>query len=406
MFKDYHKYLSTSFKVYLFVLSFLFILKLVGLDYFGLDSSNQIIVSLENILSKRWYLRDILLFIPLWIHQFVVLSISSKDNSQKMVNLNLILIPLYYFFEVYKLQLFGNLAFFAEILYFAIILIIYNKKITKQLIKRYFIVIIFVIIVQMLSMFVRFNISNYVTEIIPNILLNLDYTIIMLLAYEVYFMKGVDNQCYQVVQFSSLLKKMNLKNLLLKLQKSLHNFKSQDKITKLTIIIYSILSFIWNVFTLIVILFVSKINGTLIECIFIANSFFATKHIFGKTFHLPNMAQCFVVSNLTYYVLNRITTPLGISILFPIMLGVGLSYVTSKLVKKAYKPLYRGMPKDLFDETILKVTDKDSDKYKICYDYFVLKGDARKLSFKYNYSVAGIRKIKDRINQKIEELNK
>ena len=36
MFKDYHKYLSTSLKVYLFVLLITFILKLVGLNYFGI----------------------------------------------------------------------------------------------------------------------------------------------------------------------------------------------------------------------------------------------------------------------------------------------------------------------------------------------------------------------------------
>ena len=406
MFKDYNKYLSTSFKVYLFVLAFLFILKLVGLDYFGLDNDNKIMVSLEIILSKKWYLRDLLLFIPLWIHQFVVLSISSNDNSKKMIKLNLILIPLYYLFEIYKLKLYGNMSFIAEILYFFIILILYNKKITKDMIKRYVNIVIFVIIVQMLSMFVRFNVSAYVTETIPNILLNLDYTIIMLIAYKVHFMKGVDDKCYQVAQYSSLLQKMNLRNLPKRLLTNLHKFYKQNKVTKLTIVFYSILSFIWNVFTLIIILLIAKINGTIIECLFIATTFWITKTTFGKAFHLPNMFQCFIVSNLTYYVLNRITTPLGISILVPIMLGVGLSYVTSKLVKKIYKPLYRGMPKELFEEIILKVEDKDSVKYNICYEYYIEKKIAINLSMKYHYSEAGIRKILKIVNKKIKELNK
>ena len=86
------------------------------------------------------------------------------------------------------------------------------------------------------------------------------------------------------------------------------------------------------------------------------------------------------------------------------MLGVGLSYVTSKFVKKTYKPLYRGMPKDLFEETILQVTEKDSDKYKICYEFYIDKKSDLSLSYKYNYSVSGIRKIKDRINEKIKRL--
>ena len=117
------------------------------------------------------------------------------------------------------------------------------------------------------------------------------------------------------------------------------------------------------------------------------------------------MIQCFIISNLTYYTLNRITTPLGISIFIPILLGVGLSYVTSKLVKKTYKKLYKGMPKELFDETILKIVDKDSVKYKICYGFYINKKSDLSLSFEYNYSIAGIRKIKDRINDKIKELN-
>ena len=118
------------------------------------------------------------------------------------------------------------------------------------------------------------------------------------------------------------------------------------------------------------------------------------------------MFQCFIISNATYYVLNRITTPLGISIIVPIMLGVGLSYITSKFTKKLYKPLYRGMPKELFDESILKVEDKGSIKYNICYEYYIEKKMAINLSMKYHYSEAGIRKILKIINKKIKELNK
>ena len=89
----------------------------------------------------------------------------------------------------------------------------------------------------------------------------------------------------------------------------------------------------------------------------------------------------------------------------PILLGVGLSYVTSKLVKKTYKPLYRGMPEELFEETILKVVDKDSLKYKICYDFYIKKKSIISLSIKYNYTESGIRKIKDRVNDNIKRLN-
>ena len=48
MFKDYNKYLKASLRVYIFVLIIVFIMKLVGLDYFGLETSNPIIVKMNN----------------------------------------------------------------------------------------------------------------------------------------------------------------------------------------------------------------------------------------------------------------------------------------------------------------------------------------------------------------------
>ena len=51
MFKDYDKYLSTSLKVYLFVLIIIFIMKIVGLDYFGLDYQSKLILYVDNKLN-------------------------------------------------------------------------------------------------------------------------------------------------------------------------------------------------------------------------------------------------------------------------------------------------------------------------------------------------------------------
>ena len=50
MFKDYDKYLSTSLKVYLFVLIIIFIMKMVGLEYFGINYDNAIIMKVNNII--------------------------------------------------------------------------------------------------------------------------------------------------------------------------------------------------------------------------------------------------------------------------------------------------------------------------------------------------------------------
>ena len=122
-------------------------------------------------------------------------------------------------------------------------------------------------------------------------------------------MKGEFKLCGQEVSLSSL-KKINLKKSLTKLQKNWLNFKKQDKVSKLTFIIYFVLSLIWNTLSVLLILLVARLNDTFIECIFILTSFWLSKKSFGKAFHLKSMGQCFIVSNLTYYTLNRITTPI------------------------------------------------------------------------------------------------
>ena len=296
-----------------------------------------------------------------------------------------------------------NFYFVICFLLFIVVPILVNKKIQ---IKRPIKYILLMLLYQFISLFIRsVGIGSNYGNFIVDSLLNIDQILLLAITYNIIFMKGGLNICGEAQEvFSSLLKQANLKKSLTKLQENLHNFKKLDKVSKLTFVIYFILSLFWNTLSVIIVLLVARLNDTFIECIFILTSFWLSKRVFGKAFHLKSMSQCFIVSNLTYYFLNRITTPLGISILIPIMLGVGLSYFTSKLVKKTYKPLYKGMPKEVFEETILKVVDKDSDKYRICYDYFINKKNALYLAGKYNYTEAGIRKIKDRVNNKIKEL--
>ena len=52
MFKDYDKYLSASLKVYLFVLVCVLILKLVGLDYFGIEVNNPTMLKISYFIDK------------------------------------------------------------------------------------------------------------------------------------------------------------------------------------------------------------------------------------------------------------------------------------------------------------------------------------------------------------------
>ncbi len=405
MFKDFNKYLSTSLKVYLFVLVIIFILKLMGLDCFGIDINNITYLRFNNFVVK-YGLENVYYTLTLLFYTYIFVSLTNNRNDKK-AKIGSIAITMVSIGLKYVDTLIANTLIIAIVDFFYLFIACYflnDKYSLKEYTKRFIKVYVLNTIFQLISLHLRnINYHNINLSFIIRAILDLDYILMMVIYYKIYFSKGGAKQC-GVEVISSLLMKLNLKNLLKRLQTNLHSFKQLDKKTRLTYIIYFIFSLIWNIFSVIVVLFVAKLNNTLIECIFIFTSFLLSKHAFGEPFHLSSMAQCFVVSNLTYYMLNRITTPLGISILVPIMLGVGLSYITSKLVKKLYKPLYRGMPEDLFNETILKIVDKDSDKYKICYDFFINKKSAISLSMKYNYSEAGIRMITKRVNNKIKEL--
>ena len=401
MFKDYDKYLSTSLKVYLFVLVIIFILKLVGLDYFGLDVNNNLFNVLNDFCLKH-KVDYLYYFISLYLQLYFFLGIVCKKDKlflYSLIGTILNCVVQIILMNYYKMD-------FIYYIFSTTITIVFPIIISKKfMIKRTILCIILITFYQYLSLFIR-NISfnyQYGNFIIDSIL-NLDQLLLLAITYNITLMKGVNVKWVQEVGSFSL-KKLNLKNLLTKLRKNYHNFKKQDRVTKLTYIIYFIFSLIWNTLSVIVILLVARLNDTFIECVFILTSFWLSKKSFGKAFHLSSMSKCFIVSNLSYYILNRITTPLGISIIVPILLGVGLSYVTSKLVKKTYKTLYRGMPEELFEETILKVVDKNSLKYKICYDFYIKNKSIISLAIKYNYTESGIRKIKDRVNEKIKRLN-
>jgi len=399
MFNDFNKFLKTNLKVYFLVLIIIFIMKLIGLDYFGLDTENIFLINIEKILrsTKLIYVID---FITLYLMFYVYISIVCNNKNLKFISFIATVIEMIGQFVLLKIGLVNQLKCILDFIIWFTIPVIINKKIK---IKKPLIMIFLILLYQLISYITRgeIPISNYENKVM-DFLLNIDQYILLIFTYKLYF-EGGANLCHQEVG-SSLQKKINFSKLLKELRKKLRNFKKQDKETKITFIIYFALSLFWNVFTVLFILIMAKLNGTLIECLFIITSFWLSKRTFGKAFHLENMTHCFIISSLTYYILNRITTPLGISIFIPIILGVALSYFTLKLVKKKYKPLYRGMSKELFEETILQIVDKNSVKYNICYDYFILKKSAIYLSGKYNYSEAGIRKIKERINAKIKEL--
>lgn len=408
IFSDFNKFLITNVQVYVFVLVIIFIIKSVGINYFELDTKNPTVLKITSFISKyklvnAWY------FFTLYIYTYCIVAIASNNKNVKLkvfiytaVGAVLKVIETYYCNQTSTALL--------DIGYLYLICFITGfKKESKGLFKRTTVIIVLTILYQVVSAMTRVNNLNmYDYNFIQRIILDLDYLLLMIITTKIYFeyiKERRNGLCTMEVGFSSLKKKKS-KTLLKKLQENYSNFKTYDKRQKAEIIIFIVLSCIWNLFTLVTIFMVALLNDTFIECIFITTSFWLTKRVFGKPFHLESMGACFIVSNCSYYILNRITAPLGISVFIPIILGISLSYLTSKLVKKTYSPLYKGMPEDLFKEIITKLTDEGSITYNVCYDYFVNKENAIIVGRKYHYSEAGIRQIVNRINSKIKKLNK
>jgi hypothetical protein len=212
-------------------------------------------------------------------------------------------------------------------------------------------------------------------------------------------MKGEGEICgYQVAQYSFSHQLTSLTKQLKKFQiKSLSNKEKFEFIA--TWIIY----LLWNIFTLYVILLVAKLNDTVVECIIILSAFWINKRVFGKAFHMKNAINCFILSNISYYCLNRITSKVGISILVPIILGISLSYFTSKLVKENKVKLKRGMTEEQIKELLTKI-NADPIDYKICDLYYTKGYSDLKTAYTLGYSEINIKKRKQKINKALKEL--
>lgn len=381
-------------------------MKICGLDYFGLDTDNKIIVVINNFVSN-YKLELVWYGITLYIYTFVILSITCNDNSKKMKIYTLCIIPFCVGIQWLKQNINLPLMFiFTDLLWLFMVSLCYikfviKKQITKTQISNYWLYMLINFIFQLLSVIVRsVNIYTDGNNFIMSFICNFDYLLLSIISYKLYFMKGGLSLWDGVVGLYSHLLTL-LKSLPIKLQNIYAINKSKSKFDKVSDMIYLPLYILWNIFTLAVVLFVAFLNETFIECILILFSFWLNKKVFGKPFHMKTATSCFVVSNLTYYCLNRITFSSGLSLLISVALGISLDYITSYFVKE--KKLYRGMSLELLDDTILDIVDKGSDDYKICKMFYVDKQSDQYIATKLNYSKSSIEKKKHNIIEKLKK---
>ena len=398
--KDLDKLLSSTLKTYFIILIGIFIVKLCGLDYFGLDTENEIIVMIDNFINN-FHLETIWYGITLYIYTYIILSISCIDNSKKMKLFTLAIIPLCLGIQNIKTIINAPYIFaIMDILWLFMFVIVYIKCVKKEKLKKYnisnyVIYCILNMIFQLMSIFIRdipiVNQSTYEYGSLTNIIINIDYIILSIMAYKIFFSIGGKSLWDMAVGSFSHLHAL-LKTLPTKLQKFYLNNKAKSKFEKISDSIYIPLFLLWNIFTLLVVLFIATLNHTFVECVIIICSFWINKKTFGKPFHMPTAISCFIVSNLTYYSLNRITIPNGISLIVSVSLGISLCYVTSKFIKS--KKLYRGMSLNEYENCVLPIYDKGSVYYEIGRLFYVERYSEQWIANKLSYSVPSIQKKK------------
>lgn len=402
--KDLDKILSSTLKTYFIILLGIFIVKMFGLNYFGLDTNNEIIVMIDDFI-KTFHLEMIWYGITLYIYQYIIFSITCNDNSKKMKIYTLCTLPIAILTQVLKVLINNTFLFsIINLLWLFMFSMIYIKfvrrnKIEKHNVSNYFIYCIINILFQLISVFIRdIDIMQDKHNFIMSFVGNIDYILLSIIAYKWFFLKGGISLWDGVVSlFSHLL--ASLETLPTKLLKFYLNNKAKSKFEKISDCIYIPLFLLWNVFTLVVVLFIATLNHTFVECIIILVSFWINKKTFGKPFHMPTAISCFIVSNLTYYSLNRITIPNGISLIVSVSLGISLCYVTSKFIKS--KKLYRGMSLNEYENCVLPIYDKGSVYYEIGRLFYVERYSEQWIANKLSYSVPSIQKKKYELRDKV-----
>ena len=402
--KDLDKLFSKSIQTYYFLLVMIVIIKLLGGNYFEIVYTNKTINIINDFIMK-WKLENVWYAITLYVNVYIVISITCNDNSKKMKLYTLFLFPLIILIQFSK-NYTGFLAIIIDYLYLYLLSLMYIKikhlKIEKQYTFNYITIMILNTLAQMFSMVTRNqNLLRVTDNFYITFILNIDYFLIIIILYKLYFKKGGTNLCQMVVSYGSQ-KLASLKTSLVKLRKKFLNKKPKSKEEKITFAIYYPLYLLWNLFTMLIIVLIAFLNDAFVEAIFITVAFWVNKRSFGKPFHFKSVAVCFAFSSLTYYILTRITFKTETSFFIPIFLGVALSYVTSHFIKKNTK-LYKGMTRGDLYATIIKVTD-DPIVIKICEQYYCDRLDDRKIARNVSYSIDSVRKKRQQVNKDLRNL--
>ncbi len=402
-------------------------LKILGFNLFEADYENGLLQFLSNFIDNT-KIKPILNFLILYIQTFVIFKLSCINISKYIyIYSSLVIVVLGILFQLvlYDYVFVNNqdLAYniyniFSFLILFITIIIIDFKQdynfISNKWFKNFYInkikkpLIIFGLILfyQIITLFLRnlTPIGRYDT--LYNFLLNFDYLILVLTTYYIHLKKESNFKVENEFNFTltkllnTSVSKRNLKNFSETFKKNFIEFKKQTKVDKIVFILYVIFFIVQECLTLGLIIFIANLNNYLIECMFILIAFTISKKVFGA-FHFNSFIVCFVVSNITFFILSKFTLNVSITFVIPILCGITLSYIASRFIKKNNSTPYRGMPiKDM--ENICESKNLNKIETGILIDYYCNRYNLEKIAHMYNYSDRSIQRIKSKALQKLE----
>ena len=396
-------------------------LKLCGLNVFGADTGNTVLISISNFIDK-FHLKIILDLILLIISYYIFFSLTTINKNQKLIFIVSIIIS--FLTTAVQNIIFKYLPYKynQNALYFIFTLIIllitpqlinlFQKEKGKKTIvtifttaKKSIFYILLIMFYQLIVMFLRNVTINSSNEILYDILLNFDYTILLLITYYLYIKKDAHielNSWFDFNLTSILNNRLSFDEIklgLVKLKDFKKEYNQSNKEDKITIILYIIFSTLSELINFSLVIFIAYLNNALIECFFIITSFLISRKVFGA-FHLKSAIQCWMLSNVSFYLLSKLTINIGITYVIPVLCGIALSYITSKFIKKTNKSLYKGIPeKDLLDIVQnKKLTDLELEILK---KYYCSGISMDRMTFIYHYSRAQLYRYKANAEKKL-----
>lgn len=236
--KDLDKLFSKSIQTYYFLLVLILIIKLLGGNYFDIVQDNKPL-NMINDFILYWRLENIWYAITLYIYSVIIIGITCNDCSKNIKKYCVMCMPIIMLLQ-YSKNYTGIVGIFIDFIYLFGLSVIYMKiyrKNNKYYISNYLLIIMFYIGSQILSIILRgCSLTNVANTFYVNTILSLDYLIIMIIVYKLYFMKGGLSLC-QVVVSSGSQKLISLKNSLRKSQKDSQNKRKLSKEEKITYMI-------------------------------------------------------------------------------------------------------------------------------------------------------------------------